>query len=180
MIEVRWLGRGGQGCFTAARLLGMAVALGEGRHALAFPSFGPERRGAPVLAYTRVDDKPIRDRGDREQADWLVVLDDSLLREEMRTWIGEKGVILVNSRRQDWPGFEGKVQAWDAQSWAMEILGKPLTNTAMLGVLAARSGLVSLASLDRTLSRSFSASLREGNQKLLQAAWEQAGGISRG
>ena len=62
MLEVRWHGRGGQGGFTAARLLGLAAALYEGKYALAFPSFGPERRGAPVLGFTRIDEKRITDR----------------------------------------------------------------------------------------------------------------------
>ena len=64
MTEIRWHGRGGLGAFTAARLLGCAVSLYEGKYALAFPSFGPERRGAPVFAFTRIDNKPITDRSE--------------------------------------------------------------------------------------------------------------------
>ena len=69
MIEILWYGRGGQGCFTAARLLGAAAALYGGRCALAFPAFGPERRGAPVFGYTRIADRPITDRSEIAAAD---------------------------------------------------------------------------------------------------------------
>ena len=78
MTEIRWHGRGGLGAFTAARLLGCAVSLFEGKYALAFPSFGPERRGAPVFAFTRIDDKAITDRSEVVSCDCAVVLDDTL------------------------------------------------------------------------------------------------------
>ena len=71
MIEIRWHGRGGQGAFTAARLLGDAVVCDD-KSALAFPSFGPERRGAPVLAFTRIDDAPIKDRSDVVDCDCAI------------------------------------------------------------------------------------------------------------
>ena len=73
MTEILWLGRGGQGAFTAAKLLGAAYALkGDGYHALAFPSFGPERRGAPVRAFTKLDNKPVLDRSETELADYII------------------------------------------------------------------------------------------------------------
>ena len=82
MREVIWHGRGGQGAFTAARLLGAAASLAEGRFVLAFPSFGPERRGAPIRAFTKMDDAPIGDRSASAQADFVVYLDDTLLDED--------------------------------------------------------------------------------------------------
>lgn len=79
MTEIIWLGRGGQGAFTAAKLLGAAYAdKGSENHALAFPSFGPERRGAPVRAFTKLDNKPILDRSETEKADYIIILDDTL------------------------------------------------------------------------------------------------------
>ena len=78
MTEILWLGRGGQGAFTAAKLLGAAYTADGGRYALAFPSFGPERRGAPVRAFTKLDTKPVLDRSQTEKADYIVVLDDTL------------------------------------------------------------------------------------------------------
>jgi len=78
VIEVRWHGRGGQGAFTAARLLG-AAALCDRKFALAFPSFGPERRGAPILAFTRIDGRRIVDRSALRSCDFAVVLDETLM-----------------------------------------------------------------------------------------------------
>ena len=79
MKEILWLGRGGQGAFTAAKLFGAAYTAGNDAHyALSFPSFGPERRGAPVRAFTKLDEKPVLDRSQTEQADFIVVLDDTL------------------------------------------------------------------------------------------------------
>ena len=79
MYEFLWHGRGGQGAFTAARLLGTAFALNkDGNNALAFPSFGPERRGAPIRAFTKLSDKKIGDRSELKKADYVIYLDDTL------------------------------------------------------------------------------------------------------
>ena len=79
MTEIIWYGRGGQGAFTAAKLFGAAYALkGDNFYSLAFPSFGPERRGAPVRVFTKLDIKPIADRSETEKADYIVILDDTL------------------------------------------------------------------------------------------------------
>ena len=80
MIEVLWHGRGGQGAFTAARLLGAAASMADGRHALAFPSFGPERRGAPMRAFTKMADAPI---GDRTGSAWQSIGTEAGLREDL-------------------------------------------------------------------------------------------------
>lgn len=79
MKEIRWHGRGGNGGFTAARLLGYAASLHCGKYAQAFPSFGPERRGAPVLGFTRIDDAPITDHSQVYSCDCVIVLDETLL-----------------------------------------------------------------------------------------------------
>ena len=79
MIEVLWHGRGGQGAFTAARLLGAAASLDDKRYALAFPSFGPERRGAPMRAFTKIDTVQIGDRSAVSKADFVIYLDGTLL-----------------------------------------------------------------------------------------------------
>ena len=84
MIEITFLGRGGQGAFTSSRILAIAASLYEGKYALSFPSFGPERRGAPVFAYTKLNDKPIRDRSQSLKSDYIVVLDESLYNEELK------------------------------------------------------------------------------------------------
>lgn len=81
IIEILWHGLGGQGAFTAARLLGAACSFADGRYALAFPSFGPERRGAPMRAFTKLDRKPVGDRSVVSQADFVIYLDNTLFGE---------------------------------------------------------------------------------------------------
>ena len=99
MIEILWHGRGGQGAFTAARLLGAAASLDAGAHALAFPSFGPERRGAPMRAFTKLSDEPIGDRSAVSRADYVIYLDDTLLGAGWENELKPGGVVLVNSTR---------------------------------------------------------------------------------
>ena len=99
MTEIRWHGRGGLGAFTAARLLGCAVSLYEGKYALAFPSFGPERRGAPVFAFTRIDNKPITDRSEVVECDIAIVLDDTLFGDPVRNGLKPGATVIVNARQ---------------------------------------------------------------------------------
>ena len=99
MKEILWLGRGGQGAFTAAKLFGAAYTAHDDSHyALAFPSFGPERRGAPVRAFTKLDEKPVLDRSQTEQADFVVVLDDTLYASALHDLLKPDGRIIVNSK----------------------------------------------------------------------------------
>ncbi|MBR3046233.1 MAG: 2-oxoacid:acceptor oxidoreductase family protein [Oscillospiraceae bacterium] len=137
MKEILWLGRGGQGAFTAAKLFGAAYITDRGgQYALSFPSFGPERRGAPVRAFTKLDTKPVLDRSQTEHADFIVVLDDTLYSPALRNLLKPEGSILVNSRSQ----IEG-AEVYDAAAIAKE-LRLPTVNTVMLGIAAARSGLI--------------------------------------
>lgn len=98
MIEILWHGRGGQGAFTAARLLGAAYAI-NGNYALAFPSFGPERRGAPIRAFTKLDDKPIGNRSETEKADFSIFLDDTLFSDTAFNELKPEGIILLNTKK---------------------------------------------------------------------------------
>ena len=99
MKEIIWLGRGGQGAFTAAKLLGAAyTAENSDKYALAFPSFGPERRGAPVRAFTKLDTKPVTDRSQTEKADYIVILDDTLYSPQLKQLLKDDGRIIVNSK----------------------------------------------------------------------------------
>ena len=100
MIEILWHGRGGQGAFTAARLLGAAAAGTCERYALAFPSFGPERRGAPMRAFTKISSRPIGDRSEVGKADFAVYLDDTLLSDDWTEELKPHGIALVNSPRR--------------------------------------------------------------------------------
>lgn len=132
MILVRWHGRGGQGAFTAAKLLGAAYASDDSRHALAFPSFGPERRGAPVRAFTKLDNKPIRDRSESKKCDFVVILDDTLFDNSYLDDLNENGKVIINSRLKF---NDNRILSLDALTIAEEELNAPITNTAMLGAL---------------------------------------------
>ena len=101
MTEILWHGRGGQGAFTAARLLGAAyVAESDGFYALAFPSFGPERRGAPIRAFTKLSDSPVGDRSQVVKADYSIYLDDTLFTDAAFDELKENGKIILNTRRK--------------------------------------------------------------------------------
>ncbi len=178
MHEIRWHGRGGQGGFTVARLLGMAASVFEGKYSLAFPSFGPERRGAPVLGFTRISDSRITDRSMMDQCDFAVVLDETLMGSAVLGGLREKGIVLVNSRDpQKYAGMtDRKVMGIDATGLAMQVLGKPITNTAMLGALVAVSRMVSLASVKAAITQGMSGAMAEKNCTVVERAYEMAGG----
>ncbi len=133
MIEILWHGRGGQGAFTAARLLGAACSMAPGRHALAFPSFGPERRGAPMRAFTKLDDRPIGDRSASTRADFVIYLDETLFAPGWEDELKPGGRVLVNSART-WD--DPRVTAIDADGISTEVLGRAIPNTVFLGALA--------------------------------------------
>ena len=137
MKEILWLGRGGQGAFTAAKLFGAAYTANEDAHyALSFPSFGPERRGAPVRAFTKLDEKPVLDRSQTEKADFIVVLDDTLYTPALQSQLKEDGRILVNSKAPIPDTF-----TFDGEAVAAEF-HLPTVNTVMLGIVSALSDYI--------------------------------------
>ncbi len=153
MIEIRFHGRGGQGSVTSAELLAHA-AINEGRYAQAFPSFGPERRGAPVVAFCRISDDPIRIRANIYEPDLVVVLDYSILRiVDVTAGLKQPQGILVTDSK--FPGekvradlsIKGKLAAVDATRIALEVLGLAITNTIMLGSLVKASNIIQKDSL---------------------------------
>ena len=175
MKEIRWHGRGGQGGFTASRLLGIAASVHGGKHALAFPSFGPERRGAPVLAFTKIDDTKIHDRSEVQNSDYVVVMDETLVTPGFEKGIRAGATILINTEniekyREVLKGF--LVMGIDASTLAMEILGRPITNTAMYGALAAASGLVSKEAAIASIRTEMKPKLAELNVKIVEKAFE--------
>jgi pyruvate ferredoxin oxidoreductase gamma subunit len=147
MIEIRFHGRGGQGSVTCAELLALS-AIGEGKYAQAFPSFGPERRGAPVVAFCRISDQPIKIRANVNEPDIVMVLDSTLLKlVNVAAGMKQKGLIVTTS--QDTPEkvrellkVKYRLAVVDATKIAMEILGVPITNTTMLGALIKASEIV--------------------------------------
>ena len=147
MIEIRFHGRGGQGAVTSAELLAVA-AIGEGKYAQAFPSFGPERRGAPVVAFCRIDDQPIKIRANVYEPDIVIVLDASLLKiVNVASGLKQDGLLVTTSKdspekvKEDL-GIKNRLAVVDAAKIAMEVLGLPITNTTMLGSLVKASGVV--------------------------------------
>jgi pyruvate ferredoxin oxidoreductase gamma subunit len=174
MKEIRWHGRGGQGGFTASRLLGIAASVHGGKHALAFPSFGPERRGAPVLAFTKIDDTKIHDRSELQNCDYVVVMDETLVNQQMKNGIRSGAIVVVNTNNSeqytDLADFN--VIGIDATSIALEILGKPITNTAMYGALVAASDIVTLDEAIESIKTEMKPSLAEKNIEIVKRAYE--------
>lgn len=176
MKELRFHGRGGQGAVTTAELLAMA-AIREGKYAQAFPSFGPERRGAPVVAYARIDDKPIRIRSKVDHPDVVVVLDPSLLQMvAVEMGLKESGVVISNAP-DDCATLKQRLKAnqrvltIDANKIAREVLGRPIANTTMIGALVKATGVVQLASLEEPLNERFGR-LAERNLSAMKRAYE--------
>ena len=169
MTEILWLGRGGQGAFTAARLLGAAFSSkNEKNSGLAFPSFGPERRGAPVRAFTKLDTKPVPDRSETEKADYIVVLDDTLYSDNLKNLLKPEGKIIINTKSE----ITGPVIAADGDSIAAE-LRLPTVNTVMFGVLAAVSGIVTAEDVYSAIEGYMPAKLREKNKEAVKKAYEE-------
>lgn len=168
-MEIIFLGRGGQGAFTSSRLLGIVASLYEEKHALAFPSFGPERRGAPVFAYTKISDTPIRDRSQTKKADYMILLDETLYEEALLERVKEK--ILINTATKGkYP--EDKCVSFNALELAEKYLGKPITNTAMLAFFIKYTGAFKLESLKEALWVDLAPKLAEKNSALVEAIWK--------
>lgn len=170
MTEILWLGRGGQGAFTAAKLLGAAYsAKGEEFHALAFPSFGPERRGAPVRAFTKLDSKPVLDRSETEKADYIIILDETLYSDGLNSLLAKGGKILINSRNRTGEN----IVSFDGNSLAAE-MKLPTANTVMLGFLSAVSGTVSAGEINFAIDNYMPEKIREKNKFAIRKTIEEA------
>jgi pyruvate ferredoxin oxidoreductase gamma subunit len=178
VFEIRWNGRGGQGAVTSAEMIALA-AISEGRYAQSFPSFGPERRGAPVLAFNRVSDEPIRVRSAIDKPDVVVVLDPGLLRIlDVTSGLKEEGTLIINTSRKlsdirSEFAFKYRLSTVNATKIAKEILGVPIVNTTMLGGLLKVTGVVALESLTEPLEHRFGR-LGDRNFEACKIAYEQA------
>lgn len=178
LIEIRWHGRGGQGAVTSAELVAQA-AISEDKYAQAFPSFGPERRGAPVLAFNRIDSKePVRIRAGITQPDVVVVLDPSLLSTvNVTSGLKEKGMVIINTRKSAEQirsefGIKGRLVTVNANKIARELLGVPIVNTTMVGALIKATNVIKLESMDEPLEKRFGR-LAERNFKAMERAYEE-------
>ncbi|NIO21353.1 MAG: pyruvate ferredoxin oxidoreductase subunit gamma [Candidatus Aenigmarchaeota archaeon] len=172
MLEIVIHGRGGQGAVTAAELLAIA-AFKDGKFTQAFPKFGPERRGSPVQSYCRISKDFITLRTQVYSPDHVIVLDDSLPRTvDITKGLSKKGIILINSERKvKFNGFD--VYTVDANKIAMEVLGRPIVNTVMLGAFAKATGLISLENLVESIKERFEGELRKKNVRAVKRAYEE-------
>jgi pyruvate ferredoxin oxidoreductase gamma subunit len=171
MLEIRIHGRGGQGNVVAAYLLA-AAAIDGGRHAQAFPAFGAERRGAPVAAFVRIDDRPIRRRCQVREPAFLIVQDPALL--GVPGTLGglrPGGAVLVDGPAAATEhGETHETITLPATRLAMEHIGRPVPNTALLAAFITLTGLMPLAALVDALAERFRGPVLEANQRLVEAA----------
>ncbi len=172
MLQIRIHGRGGQGVVTAAELLSVA-AFEQGRDAQAFPSFGSERTGAPVVAFCRISDTDIRLREPILEPDVLIVQDATLLHQvDIFQGLRPDGYVLINSKRSFAElGLADIAQRFRAERLitvpateiAMRHIGRPLPNAVLLGGFAALSGLVSLDAVAHAIRDKFGGKVAEAN-----------------
>ncbi|HEY2134830.1 MAG TPA: 2-oxoacid:acceptor oxidoreductase family protein [Xanthobacteraceae bacterium] len=179
MFQVRFHGRGGQGVVTAAEMLSYAAFL-EGRHAQAFPSFGSERTGAPVVSFCRIDDKEIRLREPVLDPDALIVQDPTLFKAiDPFQGLRPGGYLLVNTNRSfadlhiadraaALPAGHARTVA--ASDIAQKHIGRPLANAALLGAFAALTGKVGIASVAAAIRNAFPGKIGEANVAAAEAA----------
>jgi pyruvate ferredoxin oxidoreductase gamma subunit len=180
VFQVRFHGRGGQGVVTAAELLSVAAFV-EGRHAQAFPSFGSERTGAPVVSFCRIDERPIRAHEPISEPDALIVQDPTLLHQvDLFSGLATDGYVLINTARsfaelgiaeflEDYRAE--RVLRVPATDLAREHLGRPLPNAVLLGGFAALTRAVSLDSVAQAISGRFGGRLGELNVNAAREAF---------
>ena len=181
MLQVRFHGRGGQGVVTAAEMLSIA-AFEQGRHAMAFPSFGSERTGAPVVAFCRIDDHEIRLREPILTPDVLIIQDPTLLHQvDVFQGLKSDGYVLINSTRSfDDLGVGDIAKKFrherltnvPATEIAIKHLGRPVANAVLLGGFAAFSGLITLEAVSHAIREKFSGKIAEGNVAAAAEAYE--------
>jgi len=181
MFQVRIHGRGGQGVVTAAELMSVA-AFREGRHAQAFPSFGSERTGAPVVSFCRISETTIRSHEPISEPDAVIVQDVSLLGQiDVLGGLKPDGYLLLNTQRSLAElGLSGAAAALlpghlvrvHATELALEHVGKPKSNVPLLGAFAALTGLISLDSVIAAVNERFPAKIARGNVAAAEAAYQ--------
>lgn len=178
MQEIRVHGRGGQGAVTSAELVAIS-AINTGRFAQAFPSFGPERRGAPVVAFCRVDEKKINIRAKVYNPDVVIVLDPGLVALlDPTEGMKDGGILIMNTRKTPEELFASKgssirVATVDADRIAIEELGRPIVNTTMIGAFIKVTGLISIEDIRGPLLDRFGSKLGDRNLKALERAYNE-------
>lgn len=181
MFQIRFHGRGGQGVVTAAEMLSVAAFL-EGRHAQAFPSFGSERTGAPVVSFCRIDDKEIRTREPIQVPDALIVQDPTLFHSmDVFQGLPDTGYVLINTTA-DYEALHiaatmarfapGHAHTVPASDIARTHVGRTLPNAALLGGFAAVTGQIQMDSVAEAIRRTFPGAVGEANVRAAWAAYE--------
>jgi pyruvate ferredoxin oxidoreductase gamma subunit len=174
--EIRLHGRGGQGSVTAAEIIAVA-AFEDKRFSQAFPAFGVERRGAPVMAFSRIADQPIRIRSQIYEPDYVIVQDVTLLDVvNVASGLKPDGKIIINTDRPKEKlklDTKAEIVTIDATKIAMEILGRPIVNTTMLGAFCGASKEISLESLNKAISERFKGELGKKNILAIKVACER-------
>ena len=185
MIEIRWHGRGGQGAKTASLLLADA-AFNTGKYIQGFPEYGPERMGAPITAYNRISDTPIRIHSNIYEPDYVVVVDDTLLESvNVTDGLKETGAIVINTTKNGeelkslLKDYQGEVYTIDARKVSMETLGKYFPNTPMLAAIVKVSKIMAEEDFIKDMEGSFKHKFAkkpeviEGNMKALKMALQE-------
>ena len=188
LIEIRWHGRGGQGAKTASLLLADA-AFNTGKDIQGFPEYGPERMGAPITAYNRISDTPIRIHSNVYNPDFVIVVDDSLIGTvDIAKGIKDNGAILVNTEksvdeiRKLLNGFNGKIYTIDASKISMECLKANFPNTSLLAAIVKISNIMTKDELLENMEESFKhkfvrkPEVIEPNMNALKRAYDEVTG----
>jgi len=178
MIAIRIHGRGGQGNVTLAFLIAMA-AFYDGKFSQSFPVFGVERKGAPVAAFVKIDNKFIRSREQIYQPDYIIIQDPSLVAiADVLVGVKKSTVVIINSDKvaaKVCPGYTGKVYCVPVLKIALEQIGKPIINTAMLGAFVKISGLIKLESakkaIKENLGEKYDQEIIDKNIKAMEVAY---------
>ena len=186
LTEIRWHGRGGQGAVTAAKMVA-ELALGEGKYFQAFPEYGPERSGAPIVAFTRVSATPIQVYSGIEHPQIVVVLDSSLLKiVDVTKGAPDDVIVLVNSERspaqlrKDSALKQGRLYTIAATRIAVETIKRPIPNTPMVGALTRITGLFDIDDvvtfLREDFGKKFPPKVVEGNIAAITRSYEEVQG----
>jgi len=175
MKEIKIYARAGQGAITTATILGQAAFL-KGKYAYAFPHFGAARMGAPMNAFVRIDDNPIRLRSQVSEPDYSIIVDSTLMRGlDSIPGLKPDGVAVMDEREAEkLPKAKGnqKVYTVPATKIALEVIGKPLANTVLLGAFAAATGLIDLDSLSNAIKKRFSEKIAQLNIEAIKRGYD--------
>lgn len=179
MIEIRLHGRGGQGAVTASRIIATA-AYEEGKYSQAIPMYGTERRGAPITAFVRIDDQRVRERELVHNPEISIVLDPLIAKEQsVVNNLTPGGLVLLNTRYEPEEvklGGDFKVATVDATTIALDTLGRPITNTAILGALSKVTGILKVESLEKAILKYFPGRIGEMNIAAVKRSYEEVKG----